>query len=90
MNKCGGIFGQILKVFLSIGVLSSCQRAEGGAGGEGIQLLGSNCGDAVFQLGQEMLRYNLLTYPDLWVWIDNPYETPLIVPDVEQLSLGVG
>jgi hypothetical protein len=35
-----------------------------------------------------MLRYNLFTYRDLWVWIDNPYETPPIVPDVEQLSLG--
>jgi hypothetical protein len=35
-----------------------------------------------------MLRYNLFTYRDLWVWIDSPYETPPIVPDVEQLSLG--
>jgi hypothetical protein len=35
-----------------------------------------------------MLRYNLFTYRDLWVWIDNPFETPPIVPDAEQLSLG--
>jgi hypothetical protein len=34
-----------------------------------------------------MLRYNLFTYRDLWQWIDNPFETPPIVPDVEQLSL---
>jgi len=34
-----------------------------------------------------MLRYNLFTYRDLWDWIDNPFETPPIVPDAEQLSL---
>lgn len=34
-----------------------------------------------------MLRYNLFTYRDLWQWIHNPYETPPIVPDMEQLSL---
>jgi hypothetical protein len=33
-----------------------------------------------------MLRYNLFTYRDLWEWIDNPFEIPPIVPDVEQLS----
>ncbi len=35
-----------------------------------------------------MLRYNLFTYRDLWVWIDSPYETPPIVPVGEQLTLG--
>ena len=34
-----------------------------------------------------MLRYNLFTYRDLWEWIDNPFETPAVVPDVEQLSI---
>jgi len=34
-----------------------------------------------------MLRYNLFTYRDLWQWIDNPYETPPIVPDAQQLFL---
>ncbi len=34
-----------------------------------------------------MLRYNLFTYRDLWEWIHNPYKTPPIVPDMEQLSL---
>lgn len=34
-----------------------------------------------------MLRYNLFTYRDLWRWIDNPYEPPPIVSDMEQLSL---
>lgn len=34
-----------------------------------------------------MLRYNLFTYRDLWVWLDNPFETPPIVPDAEQLML---
>ena len=34
-----------------------------------------------------MLRYNLFTYRDLWVWLDNPFETPPIVPDAEQLVL---
>ncbi len=33
-----------------------------------------------------MLRYNLFTYRDLWEWINNPFETPPIVPDAEQLS----
>jgi hypothetical protein len=34
-----------------------------------------------------MLRYNLFTYRDLWGWINNPFETLPIVPDIEQLSL---
>jgi hypothetical protein len=34
-----------------------------------------------------MLRYNLFTYRDLWIWLDNPFETPPIVPDAEQLVL---
>lgn len=32
-----------------------------------------------------MLRYNLFTYRDLWTWLDNPFETPPIVPVTEQL-----
>jgi IS4 transposase len=34
-----------------------------------------------------MLRYNLFTYRDLWTWLDNPFETPPIVPMAEQLVL---
>lgn len=34
-----------------------------------------------------MLRYNLFTYRDLWAWLNNPFETPPIVPEVEQLVL---
>jgi hypothetical protein len=34
-----------------------------------------------------MLRYNLFTYRDLWTWLDNPFETPPIVPSAEQLVL---
>jgi len=34
-----------------------------------------------------MLRYNLLTYRDLWEWIDNPYLVPPAELQVEQLSL---
>jgi hypothetical protein len=34
-----------------------------------------------------MLRYNLFTYRDLWTWLDNPFETPPIVPAVEQLVI---
>jgi DDE family transposase/uncharacterized protein DUF4372 len=34
-----------------------------------------------------MLRYNLFTYRDLWDWINNPFETPPILPDAERLSL---
>jgi len=36
-----------------------------------------------------MLRYNLFTYRNLWVWIDDPYQTPPVVPDTEQLVLGI-
>jgi hypothetical protein len=35
-----------------------------------------------------MLRYNLFTYRDLWLWLDNPFEVPAIVPGEEQLVLG--
>jgi hypothetical protein len=34
-----------------------------------------------------MLRYNLLMYRDLWVWIDHPYEPPPQITLQEQLSL---
>jgi hypothetical protein len=32
-----------------------------------------------------MLRYNLFTYRNLWLWLDKPYEIPAIVPDENQL-----
>jgi Domain of unknown function (DUF4372)/Transposase DDE domain len=35
-----------------------------------------------------MLRFNLFTYRDLWLWLDNPFEVPAVVPGVEQLPLG--
>lgn len=34
-----------------------------------------------------MLRFNLLTYRDLWVWLDQPYQTPATGPPQEQLLL---
>lgn len=33
-----------------------------------------------------MLRFNLLTYRDLWAWLDDPYNTPPAEPDIKQLS----
>jgi IS4 transposase len=34
-----------------------------------------------------MLRYNLFAYRDLWAWINNPFEAPPFVQEMEQLSL---
>lgn len=34
-----------------------------------------------------MLRFNLLTYRDLWAWLDAPFEVPLAEPQPEQLGL---
>jgi len=34
-----------------------------------------------------MLRFNLLTYRDLWVWLDHPYQTPALGPPDGQLLL---
>jgi hypothetical protein len=34
-----------------------------------------------------MLRYNLFTYRDLWLWLDNPFDVPAIIPGDEQLML---
>jgi hypothetical protein len=34
-----------------------------------------------------MLRYNLFTYRDLWVWIDQPYEPPPVALYQEQMAL---
>jgi len=36
-----------------------------------------------------MLRFNLLTYRDLWDWIDDPYGVPIQEPDVQQLTLAL-
>lgn len=33
-----------------------------------------------------MLRMNLFTYRDLFGWLDDPFKTPPILPEVEQLS----
>lgn len=40
-----------------------------------------------------LLRWNLFTYRNLWEWIDDPFKTPPIEPQPEQLTLnlkGVG
>ncbi|NLK42407.1 MAG: hypothetical protein GX298_10195 [Planctomycetes bacterium] len=34
-----------------------------------------------------MLRFNLLTYRDLWAWLNQPYHTPAIGPPDGQLLL---
>jgi hypothetical protein len=36
-----------------------------------------------------MLRMNLFTYRDLTAWLDNPFGTPPVVPESQQLSLGL-
>jgi hypothetical protein len=36
-----------------------------------------------------MVRMNLLTYRDLWAWIDSPFETPVAQPPPLQLRLGL-
>jgi len=37
-----------------------------------------------------MLRLNLFTYRDLTAWLENPFETPPLIPPAEQLSLPLG
>jgi len=34
-----------------------------------------------------MLRFNLLTYRDLWNWLDAPFQVPVVEPEPEQLFL---
>jgi hypothetical protein len=34
-----------------------------------------------------MLRFNMLTYRDLWKWLDDPFQVPLVEPGSEQLLL---
>jgi len=34
-----------------------------------------------------LLRWNLFTYRDLWTWLEDPFETPPIEPDPQQLAL---
>ena len=34
-----------------------------------------------------MLRYNLFTYRDLWLWLDNPFDVPALIPGNVQLTL---
>lgn len=36
-----------------------------------------------------MLRFNLLTYRDLWAWLDAPFDVPVVEPPTRQLSLFV-
>lgn len=35
-----------------------------------------------------LIRWNLFTYRDLWMWLENPFEVPPLGPPIEQLSLG--
>ena len=37
-----------------------------------------------------LLRWNLFTYRDLWNWLDDPLQTPLVEPVPKQLALGLG
>lgn len=34
-----------------------------------------------------MLRFNLLSYRDLWAWLNAPFEIPILVPQGEQMRL---
>jgi hypothetical protein len=34
-----------------------------------------------------MLRFNLLSYRDLWAWLDEPFKIPIVIPDRKQLAL---
>ena len=34
-----------------------------------------------------MLRFNLLSYRDLWAWLDAPFKIAIVVPDKEQMVL---
>ena len=36
-----------------------------------------------------MLRFNLLTYRDLWAWLDDPYGVPIREPESQQLILPI-
>jgi len=36
-----------------------------------------------------MLRFNLLTYRDLWEWLDDPFGVPIREPDTVQLTLAL-
>ena len=36
-----------------------------------------------------MLRFNLLTYRDLWAWLDDPFGVPIHEPAAEQLALAL-
>jgi len=35
------------------------------------------------------LRFNRLTYRDLWAWLDDPYGVPIYEPAAEQLALSI-
>jgi hypothetical protein len=34
-----------------------------------------------------LLRFNLLTYRDLWAWLDAPFDWPIHDPPLEQVAL---
>jgi hypothetical protein len=34
-----------------------------------------------------LLRWNLFTYRELWAWLDHPFETPPLGPEIDQLLL---
>lgn len=34
-----------------------------------------------------LLRFNLLSYRDLWAWLDAPFEVPILIPDGQQMTL---
>jgi IS4 transposase len=34
-----------------------------------------------------MLRFNLLSYRDLWAWLNAPFEIPILIPEGEQMTL---
>jgi len=37
-----------------------------------------------------LLRMNLFTHRDLWAWLNQPYDTPPVFYEPEQLPLNLG
>lgn len=34
-----------------------------------------------------LLRFNLLSYRDLWAWLDAPFDIPILIPEAQQMTL---
>jgi len=85
MNRFSSIFVQILQLFSRHEFFETVNATQAERGAKGFR------SSFMWSLSNfvAMLRYNLFTCRDLWVWIDQPFEPLSVTMMPEQLKIHI-